>query len=227
MLGGIQKLSLLDYPHKLCSTLFTQGCNLRCPYCHNPDLVLGTAQALPTKEVLNFLKSRQGKLDAVCITGGEPLLHTKLADLLDEIKALGFAVKLDSNGCFPDRLHRLLPKLDYVAMDIKNSLGKYAQTVGLAQFDTRPILESIALIQKEAKNYAFRTTLMQELHEEADMHKMGELIKNAKRYELQNFAENGRRLSQTKFTPLSPKQLKRYQEIASGYVQECILKNPE
>lgn len=227
MLGGIQKLSLLDFPHKLCSTLFTQGCNLRCPYCHNPDFVFGTAQSLDTKEVLNFLKSRQGKLEAVCISGGEPLLHIELTDLLDEIKALGFAIKLDSNGCFPDRLRKLLPKIDYVAMDIKNSIGKYAQTVGLTQFDTRPILESIALIQNEAKDYSFRTTLMQEFHEEEDIHEMGKLIKNAKRYELQNFVENGQRLSQTKFTPLSPKQLKRYQEIAFGYVQECILKNPE
>ena len=192
---GIQKLSLLDYPGKFAATVFTGGCNLRCPFCHNAALVTRAAEAsvIPVEEILAFLKTRVGKLDGVCVSGGEPLLQIDLADFLREVRALGFAVKLDTNGCFPKALAALLDKglLDYVAMDIKNSPEKYPQTVGIPDFDVTPVLESAALLKASGVPYEFRTTLVGGLHEFSDMDGIGRIIAGVPVYYLQNFEDSG------------------------------------
>lgn len=190
---GLQKLSLLDYPEKLAATVFTGGCNLRCPFCHNASLVTGTAEDLPREEVLSFLRTRRGLLDGVCLTGGEPLLQEDLPDLIGEIRELGFAVKLDTNGAFPEKLAALLRDglLDYVAMDIKNSLPKYPMTVGFPDFDTAPVEESVQLLRRGTVPFEFRTTLVREFHTEGDLLAVASWLEGAPRYFLQTFADSG------------------------------------
>ena len=222
---GLQKLSLLDYPSGLCATIFTAGCNMRCPYCHNRDLVLGIGEAIPTPEIHSFLQSRQGKLDAVCISGGEPLLQNDIEGIIDYAKSLGYLVKLDTNGSHPDRLAKLICKLDYIAMDIKNSLDKYTITCGLEHFDSAAIQESIQLIRESAKDYAFRTTLVKELHSHEDMHAIGSLIQGARRYDLQNYETGPHILSDKKMHGFSAEELLQFQNIAKEYVENTVIKN--
>ena len=192
---GLQKLSLLDFPGYAAATVFTGGCNLRCPFCHNAALV--TAETIPEimseSELFGFLKKRHGLLDGVCITGGEPLMMPDTLEFIHEIKALGFYVKLDTNGCFPDRLAALLRDgvLDYIAMDIKNSPEKYAETVGIKGFDTAPVLKSTRLIMGSDVPYEFRTTLVKEFHTPQDIEKTGRLITGANQYFLQEFTDSG------------------------------------
>ena len=189
---GLQKLTLLDYPGKVACTVFLGGCNLRCPYCHNGELVTAPAPAVTDDEgLLAFLKQRQGLLDGVCITGGEPLLRPGLGALLAEIKALGYPVKLDTNGSLPDRLKQLTAAglVDYVAMDIKNSPARYGETVGVAGLDLTPFRESVDYLRSGAVDYEFRTTVVREFHDEASMEAIGQWIAGAKRYFLQSFVD--------------------------------------
>ncbi|MDK2980264.1 MAG: pyruvate formate lyase activating enzyme [Chloroflexota bacterium] len=187
-LGGLQKFSLVDYPGKSCAILFTRGCNLRCPYCHNPELVWPEryAPVLDLAEVMAFLETRRGLLDAVTVTGGEPCLQADLAELLAKLKEMGFAVKLDSNGSFPDVLRRVIADglVDYVAMDIKAPLEKYAQVSGVA-LDVGQIEESIALLLEGSVDYEFRTTVDRNLLDEDDLLAIGEILRGARRYYLQ------------------------------------------
>ncbi len=222
---GLQKLSLLDYPSKLCATLFTAGCNMRCPYCHNKDLVLGIGEAIPMHTIYSFLESRQGKLDAICISGGEPLLQNDIEDIINVAQSLGYLVKLDTNGSYPKRLAKLIGKLDYIAMDIKNSLEKYPTTCGLQHVDSAAIQESIRLIKENAKDYTFRTTLVKDLHSHADIHAIGKLIQGAKRYDLQNFEPGPYILSDRKMHGFSTEELLQFQNIATKYVENVIIKN--
>ena len=189
---GLQKMTLLDFPGKVACTVFLGGCDFRCPFCHNFELVDGSAPAVMDEaELLAFLKRRQGLLDGVAITGGEPCLHPELPRLIREIRALGYAVKLDTNGAHPAMLAELLDGglVDYVAMDIKNSPAKYAQTAGLAGLDLEPVRESVRLLMRGGTDYEFRTTLVRELHEEADIRAISEWIAGAKRYCLQAFTD--------------------------------------
>ena len=192
---GLQKLSLLDFPGKFAATVFTGGCNLRCGFCHNASLVTHADKTpeISVSEVLAFLQTRVGKLDGVCVSGGEPLLQADLADFLRAVRALGFAVKLDTNGCFPDRLAALLDEklLDYVAMDVKNSPEKYPLTVGIPDFDVAPVLKSAALLKNSGVPYEFRTTLVGTLHEPADMAGIGRIIDGVPVYYLQTFEDSG------------------------------------
>lgn len=193
-ISGFQKMTLLDFPGKVACTLFTFGCNLRCPFCHNASLVLGGAQEEHTEEeILSYLEKRQGLLDGVCITGGEPLLQPNIADFIKKIKALGYAVKLDTNGCFPEKLKELVNGglIDYVAMDIKNCLSKYPVTVGIKNFDIAPIKESIEFLVNGNIDFEFRTTIAKELHTLEDIKALSEEIKGAKKYFLQNFVDSG------------------------------------
>ncbi len=194
-ISGLQKLSLLDFPEKLAATVFTGGCNLRCPFCHNAGLVthLSDAPNIPLDEFFSFLKSRRGKLDGVCITGGEPLLQEGLREFIINIRQLGFDVKLDTNGCFPERLRALIDEglLDYVAMDVKNTPSRYAETVGVKNFDISPILESIGLLKQGRVPYEFRTTLVKGLHHVEDLPELGKLLSGAEKYFLQNFCDSG------------------------------------
>jgi len=194
-ISGLQKLSMVDYPGKLAATVFTGGCNLRCPFCHNAPLVLRVSETpeLPSEEVLAFLRSRKGLLDGVVLSGGEPLLQTGAADFLREVKSLGFAVKLDTNGCYPEALAAILEEgiVDYVAMDIKNRPEKYAETVGIPGFDAAPVLESAQLLRSSGVDYEFRTTVVRELHTLEDIRAIGEWLKGSKRWYLQQFVDSG------------------------------------
>lgn len=192
---GLQKLSMVDYPGKIAATVFTGGCNLRCPFCHNALLVTRLAESprIEEAEVLKFLRSRKGLLDGVVLTGGEPLLQPGAADFLARVKDLGFAVKLDTNGCYPEALAEILDAglVDYVAMDIKNSREKYAETVGVPGFDLGPVEESIRLLLGGCVDFEFRTTVVRELHTAGDIESIGRWIRGAKRYFLQNFEDSG------------------------------------
>ena len=190
---GLQKLTLLDYPGKVACTVFLAGCNLRCPFCHNSEL-LDAAAAPPVMDdaaLLSFLKKRQGMLDGVAFTGGEPLLRPELPELLKAVRELGYAVKLDTNGTLPDALSRVLDAglADYVAMDVKNSPARYAETCGLETMDLSPVYASIDLLRSRAPDYEFRTTVMAELHDEDSFAAIGPMIEGARRYFLQPFKD--------------------------------------
>ena len=189
---GLQKMTLLDYPGKVACTVFLGGCDLRCPFCHNGELVEGEAPAaLNDRELTAFLKKRQGLLDGVCVTGGEPLLRPELDGLLGQIKDLGFLVKLDTNGSHPDRLRRLTEAglVDYVAMDIKNSPERYGETVGRPGLDLAPFQESVAFLLSGAVDYEFRTTVVREFHDRNSFRDIGPWLSGARRYYLQSFVD--------------------------------------
>ena len=189
-----QKLTLLDFPEHTAATVFTYGCNFRCPFCHNATLVTEpSAQAVPEEEFFAFLEKRKGLLDGVCITGGEPTLQHDLEDFIRKIRALGYAVKLDTNGTSPEKLERLLNEglVDYVAMDIKNSPERYGVTAGIDEATFAKVRRSAALLLSSGANYEFRTTVTGNLHTEEDMVSIGKWIGGAKRYFLQQFKDSG------------------------------------
>jgi len=175
-IAGLQKMTLLDYPGKVACTVFLQGCNYRCPFCHNSDLLPGKAEPLMDSDgFLAFLEKRRGLLDAVCVSGGEPTLQPELERFLARIKAMGYAVKLDTNGSRPDVLKALAEKglVDYVAMDVKNSPGRYAETVGLPQMDLSATEESLRFLIASDVDYELRTTVVEQLHDARSMAEMG------------------------------------------------------
>lgn len=189
---GLQKMTLLDYPGKVACTVFLGGCDFRCPFCHNGELVLSPAPAeMDQEELLAFLNKRQGLLDGVCITGGEPLLRPDLPQLLEAIKALGYPVKLDTNGSHPAALRTLAEQslVDYVAMDVKNSPARYPETVGVPELDLGPIRESVAFLLEGTVDYEFRTTVVREFHDEDSFRAIGPWLAGAKRYFLQSFVD--------------------------------------
>lgn len=192
---GLQKLTLLDFPSRTACTVFTGGCDFRCPFCHNASLVLRPDQQplIPEEEVFAFLEKRRGLLDGVAVTGGEPTLQPDLPDFLRRVKDLGFAVKLDTNGGRPQVLKALLAAelVDYVAMDIKSSPEGYARAAGIPGLDLAPIQESAALLLSGTVPYEFRTTLVKPLHTEADMRAIGHWLQGAQRYFLQSYVDSG------------------------------------
>jgi len=190
---GLQKLTLLDYPGQVACTVFTCGCNFRCPFCHNASLVTGSDGPLEEEsEVLAFLRKRKGILDGVCVTGGEPLLHEELFGFARQVKELGFKLKLDTNGSFPDRLEKMISEglSDYVAMDIKNAPAKYAATIGGRDFLPQ-VRRSVELLKEGRVPFEFRTTVTGNLHEAADFAAIGEWIAGAEKYFLQPFLASG------------------------------------
>lgn len=196
VIKGLQKTTLLDFPQKLACTVFTAGCNFRCPFCHNASLVLraGEVEEVPMDELFSYLDKRSGLLDGVCITGGEPLLNPDIEELIVKIRSYGLLVKLDTNGAYPDRLEALLDRrlLDYVAMDVKNTEEKYAVTVGLPEgFDTSDVKRSIDIIMRKAPDYEFRTTVVRELHTREDVVRIAEGLAGAKKYFLQKYVDSG------------------------------------
>ena len=179
MIAGLQKMTLLDYPGKVACTVFLQGCNYACPFCHNSQLLPFDAQEVMSEaELLAFLAKRQGILDGVCITGGEPTMYPDLESLLRQIKTLGFAIKLDTNGSRPDVLRRLAVEklIDYVAMDVKNSPGRYAQTVGVPGLKLKAVEESLRFLIEGAISYELRTTLVQQFHDATSLLEMGQWL---------------------------------------------------
>ena len=189
-IGAFQRFSLNEYPGKISAIIFTQGCNFRCPYCHNPELVKKELfqESIPEKEIFSFLNKRQNKLDAVSITGGEPTLHPDLPSLISKIKSMGFLVKLDTNGTNPQMLKKLIHYnlINYIAMDIKAPLEKY-ENVTKVQVDTEAISKSIDLIKNLKIEYEFRSTLTEKLLSNEEVINIGKLLGKAKRYYLQNF----------------------------------------
>lgn len=195
-LSGLQKLTLLDFPGKMACTAFTAGCNFRCPFCHNASLVTGDLAALPKmseSEFFSFLEKRQGILEGVCITGGEPTLQKDILSFIKKINALGFAVKLDTNGARPDVLKEILDSgaVSYVAMDIKNSKAEYPKTVGIENFDITPVLESVNLLKNGKTPFEFRTTVVSGLHTPESIREIGEWIGAVDNYFLQSFVDSG------------------------------------
>ena len=196
LIKGLQKLTLLDFPEKMACTLFTFGCNFRCPFCHNASLVLADradGAIIEEEDFFKFLRSRRGILEGVCISGGEPTLQPDLPDFIRKVKELGFAVKLDTNGYRPAVLRALIDEglLDYVAMDIKNSLPRYPETVGISRFDTAPIEESMNLLMENRVPFEFRTTLVRGLHTPESIAEMGKRLAGDERFFLQTFEDSG------------------------------------
>lgn len=194
-LKGLQKLSLLDYPGEICATVFVGGCNFRCPFCHNASLVIPDkfGETMPTDIFFEFLESRRGKLSAVCVSGGEPTLYHDLPEFVAKIKAMGYLVKLDTNGYRPEVLSALIDGglLDYVAMDIKNSPASYARTVGIDNLDLTPVLRSVDILREGRVPFEFRTTVVRELHSKDDILAIGEWLSGTERYYLQPFKDSG------------------------------------
>ena len=226
-IGGLQKVTLLDYPGKVACTVFLPGCNLRCPFCHNPAVVLPDRETdgLSTEKLLAFLETRRGKLDGVCVTGGEPTLYEDLPALLRQIRGLGFAVKLDTNGFFPARLSAILEEglVDYVAMDIKNSPAKYAATVGLPGFDLTPVRQSAALLLEGTVDYEFRTTAVAELHDDDSFREIAQWIAGAKRYYIQCFIDRDSVLRTGLHAP-DKAQLERWADIVRPLIPSVELR---
>ncbi|MBQ9408686.1 MAG: anaerobic ribonucleoside-triphosphate reductase activating protein [Clostridia bacterium] len=196
LFAGLQKLTLLDYPGHTACTVFTQGCDFRCPFCHNASLLDACAapeHPVLEDDVLAFLRKRQGTLDGVCVTGGEPLLHPELYDFILRARELGFDVKLDTNGNHPAYLRRLIDErlLAMVAMDVKNSPAHYARTVGLPRFDIGPVRESAALLMENKVPFEFRTTVTNELHSEEDFAAIGQWLQGDEPYFLQCYVDSG------------------------------------
>ena len=226
-IGGFQRFSLIDYPGKISAIIFTQGCNFRCPYCHNPELIdpkLFTS-AIDEDLILSFLRKRVGKLDGVVITGGEPLLQHDLIEFIKKVKEMGYLIKLDTNGSYPEKLERLLDLIDYIAMDIKAPLEKYRNVVR-TDVCTEKIMESITIILNGDIDYEFRTTVVKALLTEDDLICIAKLIRGAKRYVLQKFVAS--KILDKSFAGnakcFSEDELNIIKERVKKYVSECIIR---
>ncbi len=221
MIKGLQKLTLLDYPGETAATVFLGGCNLRCPFCHNASLVLPEkfGETMPDGEFFSFLESRRGKLRAVCVSGGEPTLYPKLYEFIERIKAMGFLVKLDTNGTRPEVLSALIADglLDYVAMDIKNSPFRYSETVGIADFDLLPVAESAALLMNGNVGFEFRTTVCRELHTEEDIRNIGKWLQGDEKFFLQTFKDSGDLISGG-YSGYSPEEMTKLTSVLKEYI---------
>jgi len=224
---GLQKTTLLDYPGKVASTIFTGGCNFKCPYCHNRDLVMPPSDVLAysQEEIFEHLQAKKKVLDGVCITGGEPTLHKDLPEFIKQIKDMGLLVKLDSNGTNPDMVAKLIEQqlIDYIAMDIKHSKEKYNEIASMTHFDIRPIEESVTLLKEGKIDYEFRTTIMKECHTADDMKPIGEWLKGAKAYYLQSYKESEQVINPI-FSPHSLETLESFVEILKPYVANTNLR---
>ena len=218
-ISGLIKLSALDYPEKIACTVFTHGCPFRCPFCHNAALVTEKEEAgVEEEEFFAFLAKRRGILDGVAVTGGEPLMQLHLADFLRRIKDMGYLVKLDTNGFYPDALQKCIDAslVDYIAMDIKNSPAKYAQSCGVETVDMEKIRRSIEIIKNSGLDYEFRTTAVKELHEDADFLAMGEMINGARKWYIQLFKDSGGLICSGLTAP-GAEDMERWKTLAKAY----------
>lgn len=226
-ISGIQKLTLLDFPGKLACTVFTSGCNFRCPFCHNASLVLpGMSEHIDESEVFSFLKKREGILEGVCITGGEPCLQSDLESFIEKVKALGFSVKLDTNGSFPEKLSALLEKglLDYVAMDIKTSPERYAEVTGVTNksfFEN--VKKSVELLKECGIPHEFRTTTAKELQKAEDFLKIGQWLRGEKRYFIQQYESSGELVGK-EMTPYEKAELEEFKKLMENFVEDVEIR---
>ena len=219
-------MTLLDYPGHVACTVFLGGCDFRCPFCHNFELADGSASpVMDEQEFFDFLQKRRGLLDGVAITGGEPLIHRDIPDFIKKIRGLGFLIKLDTNGNHPDMLKALLAEnlIDYVAMDIKNSPAEYGRTAGLEQFDTKNIEESIHIIMGSGIPYEFRTTVVDEFHDEESFKAIGKMISGAGDYYLQEFVDRDT-VPNKNLSGAGSEKMGRYLEIVKKYVPNAKLR---
>ena len=212
---------MVDFDEKIACTVFTGGCNFRCPFCHNGALVVGNVKAeqIDENEVFDYLQKRKGLVDAVCVTGGEPTLQPDLKDFLRKVRDMGYLTKLDTNGLRPDVLKDVLKEklVDYVAMDVKNSLQKYAVTVGLDSVDTSKIKESIDALLSSGIEYEFRTTLIKEFHTADDVEKIADTINGAKKYFMQKYKDNEECIAHG-FSPVEKDKAERFKAFFDGKV---------
>ena len=218
---GLQKLTLLDFPEKMACTVFTAGCNFRCPFCHNASLVTHIPEKADVDEerFFSFLKKRRGILDGVCVTGGEPLLQADIEGFIRKIKELGYLVKLDTNGSFPEKLKDLVNKglVDYVAMDIKNSIEAYGLTIGMDTRYSAAIQESVEFLKEGHVDYEFRTTVTKNFHTEAEFEAIGKWIQGAKRYYLQAFVDSGD-LIESNIEGVSKEEMEKFLKKVKEYI---------
>ena len=226
---GLQKLTLLDYPGVMACTVFTNGCNFRCPFCHNASIVTGKESDMPldSNELLNFLDGRKKILDGVCITGGEPLLHGEIPEIIREIKKLGYKIKLDTNGSQPERLQSILDAgtIDYVAMDIKHCREKYAIASG-SESAVIPVSKSVEILKNASVDFEFRTTVVSQLHSPDDMESIAKWIAGVKHYYLQNFADSGDILQKDhSFSPVPQDVLSTMLERVKNYVPGVAIRS--
>ena len=221
--GGLQKVSLIDFPDRIATVLFTSGCNLRCPFCHNWRLVLEPKSSFLSEEtVFQILESRKNYVDAVVVTGGEPLMHSDIPQFLKKLKEREFVIKLDTNGFFPDVLEKSLPYLDYVAMDVKTSAEKY---VLLGANYISNYLRAIEMLKRGSVDHEFRTTVVPGFVNKEDIPKIGELIKGAKRFAFQQFVPRDtldKAFNAVK--PYSPEVVAHFADVMKKYVDEIILR---
>ena len=226
LIHGLQKMTLLDYPGYVACTVFLSGCDFRCPYCHNFELVNGTADPIMDEdEFFGFLGKRKGLIDGVCISGGEPLLHKDIEIFIRKIREMGYKIKLDTNGYHPDMLKKLIDEglLDYIAMDIKNSIAKYSLTVNVPNIDTSIIKKSISIIMHSGVDYEFRTTVAGGLHEVDDFEQIGFLIQNAKAYYLQQFTMRDTVPCKELYSP-SSEDMETFLQVVKKYVDSALLR---
>lgn len=222
---GQVKTSLIDFPGRASTILFVGGCNFRCGYCHNPDIVFNTIKPIDNEKIFEFLNKRKKFLDGVCISGGEPTLHDQLYELIKQISELGYEVKLDTNGTNPRILEKLIDEnlLEYAAMDIKAPLDKYHVVTGVS-IDTKAIEKSIQLLREGNIPYEFRTTVCKEILNKKDILDIMHLIKGSKRYCLQNFRDSGKILSEKNYTSWDKQELEEIRLLAGEYVEEIIIR---
>jgi len=227
-IGGLHKTSLIDYPGKICAIIFTQGCNFKCPYCHNPELVNPEefSALIPEEEIFSFLEKRKKYLDAVSITGGEPLIQKDILEFLGKLKKLGFLIKIDTNGSLPEILQEIIEKnlVNYISMDVKGPLEKYDLIIGV-KIDTEKIKESIELIKNSNIDYEFKTTVVKKFLDEKDFIKIGQLLKGTKLYFLQKFVPtktvNKDFLEEKTY---SDEEFENIKNIMKEYVLECKIR---
>lgn len=224
---GLQKLTLLDFPERVACTVFFAGCNFRCPFCHNASLVVDIPLEgdITEKEFFSFLKKRQGILDGVCVTGGEPLLQPNIENFIRKIKDLGYAVKLDTNGSFPEKLKFLVESglVDYVAMDIKNCPEEYGITAGVPNLDVSSIIESVSYLKEGHVPFEFRTTVVKGHHTRESFEKIGQWLQGTERYFLQNFVDSGDLIGkETK--GCSEEEMREFLKVVQKYVLEAKLR---
>lgn len=220
---GIQKLTLLDYPGVVACTVFTAGCNFRCPFCHNAMLVLPEQiddECLTDDEVFGFLKKRRGVLDGVAVTGGEPLLHADMPEFLASVKELGYKIKLDTNGSNPELLSEIVKNklVDRVAMDIKNAPEEYARTIGLKSFDIAPVERSKEMLLRGDIDYEFRTTVVKGIHTKESLIGAAKWIEGAKEYYLQQFKDSGNLILPDGLSAYDEKQMHALADAVRDYV---------
>lgn len=210
---GLQKLTLLDFPGNTACTVFTGGCNLRCPFCHNASLVKGRAPTMDKEELFGFFKKRRGLLDGVCISGGEPLLQPDIKEFIKELRQIGYKIKLDTNGTYPNILCSLLEEglLDYVAVDLKNSPALYGKTVGKEDFDFELIAKTMEVLRAGKVPYEYRTTVVKPLHSIESLKDLGKLIASDEPWFLQQFIDSGDILGEG-LSPFSPDEMRAFAE---------------